>query len=341
MKRFTSFALLVLALWTTGCAHRPDPRADFLKLIQRPRVPLSPQVEEISTNNGLVQWKFSFVSEPGQRVPACLLKLENSRDRRPAVIALHGTGGSKQNMLSLARKLATNGFVAVVIDGRYHGERTQVGFGTAEYYDAIARAWREGGEHPLYYDTVWDVRRLVDYLRTRTDVDSRRIGLLGISKGGIETYFAAATDKRIAAAVPIIGVQSFRWALEHGLWQGRIRTIQGAFDAVCKDAGVTHVTREFVQAFYDRVVPSIYSEFDGPTLLPWIAPRPLLVINSDSDPNTPLPGVLECAEAAKAAYHRAGADDRFALIIQEETAHQVKPESERATVAWFVKWLKP
>ena len=41
--------------------------------------------------------------------------------------------------------------------------------------------------------------RLVDYLATRDDVDARRIGLTGISKGGIETYFTAAVDKRIAA----------------------------------------------------------------------------------------------------------------------------------------------
>ena len=45
-------------------------------------------------------------------------------------------------------------------------------------------------------DGEWDVQRLVDYLGSRDDVDPRRIGLLGISKGGIETYLAAASDPR-------------------------------------------------------------------------------------------------------------------------------------------------
>src|SRR6185503_9513912 len=200
---------------------------------------------------------------------------------------------------------------------------------------------REGGEHPFYYDTVWDVRRLGDYLKTRRDVDAKRIGLIGISKGGIETYLAAATDRRIAVAVPIIGVQSFRWALENDQWQGRIKTIQTAFDTAATDAGVTNATREFVRAFYDRLVPGIYGEFDGPAMLPVIAPRPLLVINSDSDPNTPLPGVQEAAAAAQKAYHKSRTDDRFVFRIQENTAHQVRPESERAAIEWLVEWLKP
>ena len=29
------------------------------------------------------------------------------------------------------------------------------------------------------------------------------------------------------------------------------------------------------------------------------------------------------------------------IRIQEHTGHKVNPESERAAVDWFVKWLKP
>jgi dienelactone hydrolase len=341
VKRFVS--LLAAAIWLCAATFTSaaDARADFLKLVERPRVRLSPEVEEWPATNGIAQFHISFASDKQQRVPGVLMKAADSRGRRPAVIALHGTGGSKQNMLSLCRKLATNGFVAVAIDGRYHGERTKAGRGAEEYNEAIARAWRDGREHPFYYDTVWDVMRLVDYLKTRKDIDPKRIGLIGISKGGIETYLAAAVDKRIAVAVPVIGVQSFHWALENDQWQGRIKTIQNAFDAAAAEAGVTNVTREFVKAFYDRVVPGIYGEFDGPAMLPLIAPRPLLVINSDSDPNTPLPGVQEAAAGAQKTYHKARADDRFVFRIQENTAHRVRPESERAAIDWLVEWLKP
>jgi len=240
----------------------------------------------------------------------------------------------------LMQKLAARGFLAVAIDGRYHGERTKAGHGTDEYYAAIAQAWRDQREHPFYYDTVWDVMRLVDYLTTRDDVDPQRIGLIGISKGGIETYFTVAADTRIAVAVPCIGVQSFRWALDHNDWKRRIATIQGAFDVAAKEAGVTNADTAFVRKFYDRVVPGIYGEFDGPAMLPLIAPRPLLVINGDSDDHTPLLGVQECVAAAQAAYRAAKVEDRFAVRIQEKTGHKVTDESETAAIEWFVKWLK-
>ena len=96
----------------------------------------------------------------------------------------------------------------MAIDGRHHGERSAEGKGSAAYDAAIVEAWHSGG-YPFYYDTVWDVMRLVDYLETRDDVDAKRIGLTGISKGGIETYLTAAVDTRIAAAVPCIGVKAF------------------------------------------------------------------------------------------------------------------------------------
>ncbi len=341
MKRLT--LLSTLAVYSLAALHlsAADPRGDFLTLINHDLVPLAPSVETWPVTNAVAQFHFSFAADTSQRVTGVLMKDEHSRGRRPVVIALHGTGGSKANLFALGRKLATNGFVAVAIDARYHGERRSSVKGTEEYQNAILRAWRNTQEHPLYYDTVWDVMRLVDYLQTRKDVDAKRIGLIGISKGGIEAYLAAAADPRIAVVVPCLGVQSFRWALEHNAWPARVGTIPTAFDVAAKAAGVTSPDVAFVKSFYDRVVPGIYGAFDGPAMLPLIAPRPLLVINGDSDSLTPLPGLKECTDAAQNAYVAARAEDRFAVRIQEHTGHQVTLESERAAIQWFVRWLKP
>jgi cephalosporin-C deacetylase-like acetyl esterase len=140
MKRITMlFAVVVCSLAATTI-HATDSRVDFLKLIKHPRVPLDARIEQLPSTNGLEQFHFSFAADAEQRVPGVLVKAENSKGRRPVVIALHGTGGSKQNLLSLCRKLAGEGFIAVAIDGRYHGERTKAGKGSAEYEDAIVRA---------------------------------------------------------------------------------------------------------------------------------------------------------------------------------------------------------
>ena len=331
---FCLHALPLLAGETT------DTRAAFLKLLDRPRVELAVEVKPTTGTNGLRTVQFSFAAEAGVRVPGLLVKRSEAESRRPAVIVLHGTGANKESQLSLLHDLAKRGFVAVAIDGRHHGARTKAGNGSAEYHEAILNAWFGSKKLPFLYDTVWDVMRLVDYLGTRDDVDAARIGLIGFSKGGMEGYLAAAADPRIAVVVPCIGVQSFRWALDNESWRSRAETFKPALDAAAKDEGET-VNTAFLRKFYDRVVPGIYGQFDGPAMLPLIAPRPLLVINGDADPRTPLSGVQECLTAARAAYRAADAEPKLQVILQPQTGHKVTVEARQAAVDWFVKWLRP
>jgi dienelactone hydrolase len=340
---FWGFVFCIVAL---GRLVAADTRGIFLKLIDRPRVAADAVVTTRPSADGLTEYHFTFASDAQQRVPGFLIeKSDGPAVRRPVVIALHGTGGTKSDELPLLRILANRGFIAVAIDGRYHGERVKsgngAGRGSAEYQDAILRTFRGGGEHPFYFDTVWDVMRLIDYLQTRDDVDPARIGLYGVSKGGIETYLSAAVDPRIDVAVPCIGLESFKWALDNNDWQGRIGTIPDAFAVAARDSGIATPTSDFVHEFYNRVAPGIDGEFDGPQMVKLIAPRPLMAINSDTDPHTPLPGVQLCVDAAHAAYTDAGASDHFVIRIQPKTGHKVNPDSQAAAVDWFVQWLKP
>ena len=340
MPRCT-LALLGLVLICPAFATT-DTRAAFLKLIDRPRVALAPEIGAATTKAGIAETAFSYAADATNRVPGILLKAENaSNGRRPVVISLHGTGGNKESQRAFLSEIVKEGFIGVAIDGRYHGARAKAGSAakSKEYVDAILRAYRGSGEHPFFFDTVWDVMRLIDYLETRDDIDAKRIGVIGFSKGGIETYLAAAVDPRIAAAVPCIGVESFRWANENNSWQSRIGTVQAAFDAAAKDAGVEKPDGDFVHSFYSKVAPGLDREFDGPAMVPLIAPRPLLSINGDLDPRTPGPGLQLCADAARKAYHAAHADEKFVLRIQPNTAHKVNPDSLVVAREWFVRWM--
>ncbi len=339
MKQVATSSLIVFLFVFTGIC-RADTRSDFLKIIDRPRVPLD--AKWVSSLGDDAPATFSYATDATHRVPGILLG--SSSQRKPVVIVLHGTGGNKNDELPLLRKLAARGFVAISIDAPHHGQRSKLGRGNAEHEEAFVQAYKSTSpnhEHPFFYDTVWDVMRLVDYLETRPDVDAKRIGLMGISKGGIETYLTAAVDQRIAAAVPCIGVQSFKWALDNNDFLGRINTVKNAFATLAKDEGVAKIDSAFVQKVYDKVVPGIYSEFDGPAMLPLIAPRPLLSISGENDDHCPLPGVKIAAEAARKAYKDAGAEDHFVLRVQEKTGHRVNPDSEQAAIEWFAKWLKP
>jgi dienelactone hydrolase len=334
-----------LALFLVCAAHAADSRGAFLTLLERPRVPLAPTTQAPVENDGKVEIAFTYAADADNRVPGILIKPAGAATvQRPAVIVLHGTGGNKEGERALLVQLAHAGFVGIAIDGRHHGARAPGATKAAKsavYTDAVLRAYRTGKEHPFFFDTAWDVMRLIDYLETRDDIDARRIGMIGFSKGGIETYLTAAADPRVAAAVSCIGMQSFRWAIDHDAWQSRMGTIQAAFDAAARDAGVAQPGAAFVRAFYDRVAPGIYGAFDGPAMAPLIAPRPLLLINGDTDARTPLPGLKECTDAASAAYRAAGAEEKFHVTIQPNTGHKVNPESLVQAHQWLARWLKP
>jgi dienelactone hydrolase len=314
-------------------------RERFLKLIDRPRVPLNAVEHEAATSDGLREVAFHFDSEAGQRVPGLLVAPADAAAPPPVVIALHGTGGSKQAMRPLLRRIAARGLIGVAIDARFAGERSGGAKGSEAYRAAILETWKTGRGFPFLYDTVWDVSRLMDYLQTRRDVDARRIGAIGFSKGGMELYLAAAVDERLAAAVPCIGVQSFGWALEHDAWRSRVSTIQTAVDAAAAEVGVSAIDAAFIRRFYDRVAPGVHREFDGPAMVPLIAPRPLLVINGDWDDRTPLAGLQLCVDAARQEYAKLGAQDRFEFRLQPDTRHAVTPESERYAIDWLLQQL--
>ena len=134
-------------------------------------------------------------------------------------------------------------------------------------------------------------------------------------------------------------MQSFDWALKNDAWRSRISTIQSAFDSAAREAAVNPIDAAFVRQFYDRVVPGIHDEFDGPAMLPLIAPRPLLVINGDRDDRTPRVGLELCVEAARSAYAKANASDQFEFILQPNTGHAVTPGSQQYSLEWLSRHL--
>jgi dienelactone hydrolase len=350
-NRFRSAAIAALFLSAAALLCRADQapapaatpttqqtRDAFLKMIDRPKVDLAAEETFVATKDGISRYHFTYASEANVRVPGLLLaKPEILKDgnRHPVVIVLHGTGGSKDAESTRLTMMAKANFIAVAIDARYHGERGK----PADYNAAIAKAFTDQKSHPLYYDTVWDLMRLIDYLDTRADVDPKRIGMIGISKGGIETWLTAAVDPRVAVAVPCISAQSFSWGLDNDAWHHRVGTVQAGFDAAAKSVGIDKPDAKFTRQFYDRVIPGIYTQYDCPQMMPMIAPRPLLIISGDKDPINPVQGLHLCEQSTAPVYAAAGASDKFKVILQPKTGHAVTKSADAEAVAWFQKWL--
>jgi dienelactone hydrolase len=328
-------------------------KAAFLKQLDREKIPLDPQTRRTEAQpDGRVVESVSIASERKadgtiERVPLLIVRPAKAAGsqgvRAPAVIVLHGTGGNKKQMRPLLEELAHRGLIGVALDARYHGERSHGAGGAKAYVAAITRAWRtpagQPQEHPFYYDTCWDIWRTIDYLQTRPDVDGRRLGMIGFSMGGIETWLAGAVDERIKVAVPAIGVQSFRWSLEHDAWQGRARTIEGAHLAAAEDLKEPKVNERVCRELWNKVIPGMLDQFDCPSMLRLFAGRPLMILNGELDPNCPLGGANLAFAAVEEAYGDAGAGDKLKILVAPKTGHRVTPDQRQAALDWLSKWL--
>ena len=323
-------------------------REAFLKQLDRPKVAPDPIVVDTKIDGGFVTEHFTIATEKrksGQveRMPVLLIRPEKAEGRLPAVVVMHGTGGNKEGQRGWCQNLAKQGIIGIAIDARYHGERADGAKGSARYIEAITQAWRDKPgpqEHPFYYDTVWDLWRLADYLETRGDVDAKRLGMIGFSMGGIQTWLAASVDDRWKVAVPAIGVQSFKWSLENDKWQGRANSIKGAHDAAAKDLGEPAVNQRVCRELWSKVIPGILEQFDCPSLLRLFAGRALLIPNGDQDPNCPIGGARIAFASVEDAFKAAGCPEKLKIMVAEGVGHKVTPEQTAAALEWFTKWLK-
>lgn len=117
--------------------------------------------------------------------------------KRPAVICLHILEGNFELVHMTCSVLASRGIPAVMFKLPYYGERSLPGG-----RDALA------GNPKLLVEALsqglQDVRRTIDVLASRPEIDPQRIGITGISMGGILAATAAGADSRVSRAVLIL-----------------------------------------------------------------------------------------------------------------------------------------
>jgi len=347
--------VLFLSAATLPLARSAEPlapekaKAAFLKLLDRPKVPADVK-EGVGVASGRIAVsRWSFASEKKadgtiERVPVLMVSPAGAKGKLPVMIVLHGTGGSKEGVQSWLTDFAKEGVIGIAIDARYHGERANAGKGSSAYVAAITRAWQTPAgkpmEHPFYYDTVWDLWRLLDVLETRPEVDAKRIGMMGISMGGIETWLAASVDDRVRVAAPLIGVQSFRWSLDNDKWQGRANTIKAAHEVAAKDLGEPKVNQRVCRELWGKVIPGILTDFDCPNLIRLFAGRALFIANGDQDGNCPIEGAKLAIAAAQDAFAKANVRDHLVVRVNAGVGHKVTDEDRKQAIAFCVKWLK-
>lgn len=168
----------------------------------------------------------------------------------PAVLVMHGWGGSAQETAPLAGPLLAAGFHVLLLDARCHGRSD----------DDIATSM------PAIAD---DITVGLEWLRDRSEVDRSRIALVGHSVGAGACLLVASRDQEVAAVVSIASMAHPETFMETTL-QRRLpgplarmavrfveRAVGQSFEsfAPVNTIGSVHVPILLVHGDRDRTVP--------------------------------------------------------------------------------------
>lgn len=156
--------------------------------------------------------RLSYASPRGGRVPALLVAPHAASGRRPAVIFQHGMGFlDKTELLPDAILVARAGGIAILVDApdQRPARFRKLDYASHEHDDEL---W----EH-----TAVDLRRAVDVLAARPDVDTEHVGFVGHSFGATQGAILAAIEPRIHAFV-LVGAGDFTRGIREGQTEAMI-----------------------------------------------------------------------------------------------------------------------
>jgi cephalosporin-C deacetylase-like acetyl esterase len=257
-----------------------------------------------------------YQSMPGLYVTGNLYIPKGLEKPAPAVLYVCGHSLVKKNNISFGNKtayqhhaawFARNGYVCLVIDSLQLGEIEGIHHGTYRYK---MWWWNSRGYSPAGVE-AWNCIRALDYLQMRAEVDKDRIGVTGRSGGGAYSWWLAALDDRIKAAVPVAGITDLQNHVVDG-------TVEGHCDCMF-----------FVNTY----------RWDYPLVAALVAPRPLLISNSDKDNIFPLDGVIRLHQKVRDIYKLYNAEKNLGLHITEGP-HSDTQELRIHAFVWFNRFLK-
>jgi dienelactone hydrolase len=163
----------------------------------------------------------------------------------PGVVVLHILGGDFNLSRLIAYHLAANGTAALFVKMPYYGERRSP-TNPRRMIERDPRLTVEG-----MTQGVLDIRRAAAWLGQRPEVDSNRLGITGISLGGIMTALAATAEPRFKSVAIYLG----GGGLAEAIWDSPVRETRG----VREQWEATGGTRETFLETLRLVDPAAYA----------------------------------------------------------------------------------
>jgi cephalosporin-C deacetylase-like acetyl esterase len=264
------------------------------------RAPLDVKEHSAEAREGAKIYDISYASLHGGRVTAYLVA-PATKGRHAGIIFAHPGGGNRTSFLSEALMLARAGAVSLLID------------------DPSARpaAWRRRmfvftepeNDRATYIQAVVDLRRGVDLLATRPDVDAKRLGFVGFSFGADLGGILTGVERRIKA-----------YAL--------MGTGARLTDLVRSAPHMARVRASLTKEQLDKYIETT-AHFDSVHYIGHAAPSALLFQFGRRDGNWPEKLALE--------FYRAGSKPKE--IKWWDGGHELNDEAMRHRAEWFHSWI--
>lgn len=281
-----------------------------------PRGDLRPVITGRLDHERFTVEKLHFQSLPGLYVTANLYVPKPLAEPAPTILYLCGHSPVVSNNISYGNKVAyqhhgiwfaQHGYVCLVLDTLQLGEIQGLHHGT---YREGLWWWNARGYTPAGVE-AWNCLRALDYLCTRPEVDTNRFGVTGRSGGGAYSWWTAALDDRVRVAAPVAGITDLQNHVVDG-------TVEGHCDCM------------FTVNTYG---------WDYPQVAALVAPRPLLLVNTDADSIFPLDGVIRTHTHLRRLYGLLGASNQLGLVIAPGP-HKDTQDLQVPVLRWFNRHLK-
>lgn len=267
---------------------------------------LKARVEKVEPKDGYRLETVSYEVEPGERVTSFLLVPENATQSRPApgICVWHqhagqydngkyepaGLRGSEMHHTGVA--LAREGYVVLCPD-------------TLGFADRVPTQKLKGGNlerwlflkyvvngKSLAWKNILDMRRAVDFLSSRSEVQADRLGCYGHSMGSTHTWMV-------------------------GPWEPRLKALVGN----CCLPTYAAIHRTEILHCFPNFVPGIFQFGDTPDIAALIAPRALHLNFGETDAGSPIEEVRQGIETIRRAYQAVHKEENFTYFIEPDTGH--------------------
>ena len=271
--------------------------------------PLEAELSETLDCEAYTAERVSYQVEPGERVGAWLLipKLEGSagEKRMPAIAVWHQHNDEyhlgKSESAGFAGNpghhtgptLAREGYVVLCPDALGFEDRRHEKLEGVAFERHMAMHYMSAGKS-LAWKNILDCRRGVDYLSSRPEVDSDRMGCYGHSLGSTFTWLTGPWDERLKCMVGNCCMPS-----------------QTAMDATA------------INHSFSNYIPGLGLIGDIPEYVSLIAPRRLHLNFGAADDLNPINYIEAEIPRITAAYESAGAAESFSWFIDREAGHEL------------------